>query len=139
MNVNDGDGNGFVNAPERDADQLHDRLAARVRSRRANPCTTAGGTGSLHDHAELGGHRRHDGQRAHDGVGRRRLADAAHERRRARTPGPATKTWVDARIAIAPNATNEVGQPHTFTVTLEKDTGDGPASSRPRASTSTSR
>src|SRR6185503_5983650 len=30
-----------------------------------------------------------------------------------------------ARISIAPNATNEVGQPHTFTVTLEKDTGSG--------------
>ena len=39
--------------------------------------------------------------------------------------GPAAKTWVNARIAIAPNATNEVGQPHTFTVTLEKDTGTG--------------
>ena len=39
--------------------------------------------------------------------------------------GPATKTWVNARILIAPNATNEVGDPHTFTVTLEKDLGDG--------------
>ena len=40
--------------------------------------------------------------------------------------GPnATKKWVNARISIAPNATNEVGQPHTFTVTLQKDTGAG--------------
>ena len=39
--------------------------------------------------------------------------------------GPATKTWVNAKIAIAPNATNEIGQPHTFTVTLQKDIGDG--------------
>ena len=38
---------------------------------------------------------------------------------------PAVKTWVNARIAIAPNATNEVGQAHTFTVTLQKDTGTG--------------
>jgi hypothetical protein len=30
-----------------------------------------------------------------------------------------------AKISIAPNATNEVGQPHTFTVTLQKDTGSG--------------
>src|SRR4029453_6513329 len=39
----------------------------------------------------------------------------------------ASKTWtpVRARIAIAPSATNEVGAPHTFTVTLEKDTGGG--------------
>jgi len=32
---------------------------------------------------------------------------------------------VNAKIAIAPDATNEVGQPHTFTATLQKDTGDG--------------
>ena len=38
---------------------------------------------------------------------------------------PAVKTWVNARIAIAPNATNEVGHSHTFTVTLQKDTGTG--------------
>jgi uncharacterized repeat protein (TIGR01451 family) len=38
---------------------------------------------------------------------------------------PATKTWVDAKISIAANATNAVGQPHTFTVTLQKDTGTG--------------
>ena len=35
------------------------------------------------------------------------------------------KRWVNARISIAPNATNEVGQPHTFIVTLQKDIGDG--------------
>jgi uncharacterized repeat protein (TIGR01451 family) len=39
--------------------------------------------------------------------------------------GPAQKTWVDAKISIAANATNAVGQPHTFTVTLQKDTGNG--------------
>jgi hypothetical protein len=40
--------------------------------------------------------------------------------------GPnAVKNWAGARISIAPNATNEIGQPHTFTVTLEKDTGSG--------------
>ncbi len=39
--------------------------------------------------------------------------------------GPAVKTWVNARIAIAQDATNEVGDPHTFTVTLSKDLGDG--------------
>ncbi|MFM7225204.1 MAG: beta strand repeat-containing protein [Actinomycetota bacterium] len=37
----------------------------------------------------------------------------------------ATKTWVDARIKISPDATNEVGDPHTFTVTVEKNAGDG--------------
>jgi hypothetical protein len=37
----------------------------------------------------------------------------------------AIKTYVDAKITISPDATNRVGDPHTFTVTLSKDTGDG--------------
>ncbi|HXL44340.1 MAG TPA: hypothetical protein VN960_09815, partial [Gaiellaceae bacterium] len=37
----------------------------------------------------------------------------------------AQKLWVNAAIVIAPNATNEVGQPHTFTATLLFDTGSG--------------
>src|SRR5204862_7895357 len=32
----------------------------------------------------------------------------------------ANKTWVNAKIAIAPDATNRVGSPHTFTVTVSK-------------------
>ena len=39
--------------------------------------------------------------------------------------GPAVKTFVDAKIAITPDATNRVGAPHTFVVTLSKDVGDG--------------
>ena len=39
--------------------------------------------------------------------------------------GPAVKTFVDAKIAITPDATNRIGAPHTFTVTLSKDLGDG--------------
>ena len=39
--------------------------------------------------------------------------------------GPATKTWVDARITIATSGTNAVGAAHTFTVTVQKDAGDG--------------
>src|SRR5207249_5571121 len=35
------------------------------------------------------------------------------------------KTWVNAKIALSPDATNEVGQPHTFIVTLSKDPGTG--------------
>ena len=37
--------------------------------------------------------------------------------------GPATKQWVDARIKITPDKTNEVGTSHTFTVLVEKDDG----------------
>ncbi|MEW5990765.1 MAG: hypothetical protein AB1736_05380, partial [Chloroflexota bacterium] len=39
--------------------------------------------------------------------------------------GPATKTYVDARISIQTDGTNQVGDEHTFTVTVEKDLGDG--------------
>ena len=39
--------------------------------------------------------------------------------------GPAMKRWVNAKISITPTATNIVGQPHTFVVTLQKDIGDG--------------
>jgi len=39
--------------------------------------------------------------------------------------GPALKHFVDARITIGPAATNEVGDPHTFVVTVSADTGDG--------------
>jgi hypothetical protein len=37
--------------------------------------------------------------------------------------GPATKFFEDAKISITPSATNEVGQPHTFTVTVLQDDG----------------
>jgi len=43
----------------------------------------------------------------------------------------AQKQWVGAKIAIAPDATNEVGQPHTFTVTVSRDTGGGYVASPP--------
>jgi uncharacterized repeat protein (TIGR01451 family) len=37
----------------------------------------------------------------------------------------AVKTWVDAYITIAADDTNEVGDPHTFTVTVYEDDGSG--------------
>jgi hypothetical protein len=39
--------------------------------------------------------------------------------------GPATKTWVDAKISIAANDTNNITEDHTFTVTVMEDTGSG--------------
>ena len=39
--------------------------------------------------------------------------------------GDAVKTYVNAKISIAPDDTNEVGEPHTFTVTVMEDIGDG--------------
>src|SRR5262249_34351155 len=37
--------------------------------------------------------------------------------------GPATKTFIDARISLTPSSTNQVGQPHTFTLTVLQDDG----------------
>jgi uncharacterized repeat protein (TIGR01451 family) len=39
--------------------------------------------------------------------------------------GPATKFFEDANISISPNATNGLTEPHTFTVTLTDNAGDG--------------
>ncbi len=39
--------------------------------------------------------------------------------------GPATKTFVDAKIVIDADATNQVGDPHTFTATVFVDDGTG--------------
>lgn len=40
--------------------------------------------------------------------------------------GPATKQWVDYRLTVTPEtAVNAVGTTHTFTVTLQTDTGSG--------------
>jgi len=41
--------------------------------------------------------------------------------------GPATKTYVDAKILITPDrATNNIGQAHTITATVTEDPGTGP-------------
>jgi uncharacterized repeat protein (TIGR01451 family) len=39
--------------------------------------------------------------------------------------GPVTKFFEDATISIAPNATNGITEPHTFTVTVLDNAGDG--------------
>ena len=39
--------------------------------------------------------------------------------------GAATKVFVDGNITIGPSATNQVGQAHTFTVTVNGDAGGG--------------
>ena len=116
-------GNGYVNAP--DGTQINFTIDSGPGAfTTANPCTIAGGTGSCqitlnsaatgvttvsaHTTLQVGG------------VTLTRATNGA-----AGNSEPATKTYVNARISIAPSATNEVGAPHTFTVTLEKDTGTG--------------
>jgi uncharacterized repeat protein (TIGR01451 family) len=55
--------------------------------------------------------------------------------------GPATKFFEDAQITISPSATNGITEPHTFTVTLLDNAGDGsgyvPAANEPVAITLT--
>ena len=143
VNVNDGRRRGLRERAERDVDQLHDltsRPGGFVRRRqqlhdgRRRP-------GTLHGRASR---RRLGGTttiRRYDDVDGRRCLAAPRDRRRhvgANWRRRDEDTGSAAKIAIAPNATNEVGQPHTFTVTLQKDTGSG-LRARLRASTSTSR
>ena len=89
-------------------------------------------TGIVHGDDHVGRRRARRRSSATRRDGRRRLAAPRRPVTRTRATAPnATKTWVNARISIAPNATNEVGQPHTFTVTLEKDTGTRLRARRP--------
>jgi hypothetical protein len=122
VNVNDGSGGGFVSAPA--GTQISFSIDSGPGSfSTPNPCTvvaagscqvtlTSASTGvttvSAHVTLSVGG------------VSLTRNTNGTDS-----NSGPATKTWVNARIHIAPNATNAVGQPHTFTVTLERDTGNG--------------
>ena len=110
----------------RHADQLHDRRRPRRAFTTANPCTTVGAapascTVTLNS-AITGVD---DRLGAHDRLGRRPLARRGTRTASGANSGPATKTWVNAKITIAPDATNQVGQSHTFMVTLSKDTGTG--------------
>lgn len=49
--------------------------------------------------------------------------------------GPATKTYVDARIKVGPNGLNEVNDHHTVTGTLETKDGNGPWTPAPNGTT----
>jgi RTX calcium-binding nonapeptide repeat (4 copies) len=121
--VNVNDGTGFVNAP--DGTQISYTIDSGPGGFiTTNPCTTSGGTGSCQislQSAVTGV----TTVSAHTNVTVAGLSLQRDTNGLSGNSGPATKTWVNARIAIAPNATNEVGQPHTFTATLEKDTGTG--------------
>ena len=123
VNVNDGHGR-LRERARRDGRSRSRSRPARGTFAAANPCTTVGATGLLHgDHLVLDDGRVDDQARrttvAVGGV----LADADDgDGSGGDWPRRDEDVGRRARIAIAPNATNEVGQPHTFTVTLEKDT-----------------
>jgi len=122
--VNVNDGTGSANAPDGTLISFSIDSGPGSFVGGVNTCTTSGGTGSctvqitsavtgvttVSAHTTL----------AVDTVSLTRNTDGTGG-----NSGPATKTWVNAKISIAPTATNEVGHSHMFTVTVMKDTGTG--------------
>jgi hypothetical protein len=127
VNVNDGSGAGFVNAPNGTTITFSLTNANGATATFVGPssCTTAGGTGSctvVISSPTAGQTTIHATTTVT--VGGVPLTRSTGDGHVGDTPD-AVKNWVAARISITPNATNEVGQPHTFTVLLEKNTGGG--------------
>ena len=121
--VNVNDGTGFVNAPAGTS------ISFTINSgpgsfTTTNPCATVGATGSCTiDLTSLTTGVTNVSATTTVSVGGVSLSRTTNGA--AGNSGPAVKRWVNARIKITPDATNEIGQLHTFVVTLEKDLGDG--------------
>jgi hypothetical protein len=123
VNVNSGNGGGYVPAP--DGTQISFTVDSGPGAfTTPNPCVTAGGTGSctITLSSSLTGV---STVSAHSTLLVGGLSLTRHTNGTGANSGPAVKTWVNAKISITPNATNPVNQSHTFTVTLQKDTGSG--------------
>ncbi len=127
VNANLGDGAGFVNAPDGTVITFTtvDSNGATSTPNPPTQCTTSGGTGSCtttitSPTTGTSTVTAHTTFTTPGGVILTRSTDGVGA-----NSGPAVKTFVNARISITPNATNEINDPHTFTVTLEKDLGDG--------------
>jgi hypothetical protein len=123
VNVNDGSGAGFVNAPA--GTTITFALTGAGAFDGPSTCTTSGTTGSctvqIKSTATGSSTVTASTTVTVGGVALTRTTGDGL----AGDGAPAQKTWVNAKIAIAPSATNAIGQPHTFTVTLSKDTGTG--------------
>ena len=110
---------GFVNAPDGTQISFTIDSGPGALRRPATPAPRPAATGSCTVDISSADDRRHDRRSAHTtrAVGGVSLT-RRHERRRAATAARRRRPGSNAKIAIAPDATNEVGQPHTFTVTL---------------------
>src|SRR5262249_35066046 len=116
-------GSGFVNAP--DGTSISFTIDSGPGGfTTPNPCTTSGGTGSC-TITLVSSTAGTTTVSAHTTLSVKRRPLTRNTDRTAGTSGPAVKTWVDASITIAPDATNEVGDSHTFTVTVKKALGAG--------------
>jgi hypothetical protein len=121
--VNVDSGSGFANAPANTT--INIAIVSGPGTLSAPSCQTVGTTGSCTvtlTSTSTGGTTIHastdvtvGGTPLHRETGDSHTGDSAD----------AKKTWVNAKISIVPDATNEVGQSHTFTATLMKDVGDG--------------
>jgi len=122
--VNVNPGTGFVNAPDGTTITFTNDNSGPGTPNPPTSCVTAAGSGSCTTTitSSVTGS---ETVSAHTTVTVGGVALTRHTNGTGANSGPATKTWVNARISIAPNATNAVGQPHTFTVTLQKDNGTG--------------
>jgi hypothetical protein len=124
VNVNTGDGAGYVNAPAGTPCTVTKESGPGTFVG-SNQCTTVGTTGdctvTLTSSTAGTTTLKATTTLSVGGVSLTRATGDAHV-----GDGPnATKNWEAAKISIAPNATNEIGQPHTFTVTIQQDTGSG--------------
>jgi hypothetical protein len=124
VNVNDGLGGGYVNAP--DGTMISFSIVSGPGTFvGSNTCTTTGGTGSCTvqiTSASTG--TTVVNATTNVSVGGVSLTRSTGDTNAGDSPN-ASKTWVAAFISIAPTAVNEVGTPHTFTVTVVQDPGTG--------------
>jgi hypothetical protein len=118
-----GDGNGFVVAPGEHVDVVLTDSLGSTHSVPTGTCTGAGPNTDASGQCEITFTSSSTGKVLAHATST--LSVAGSTAFTVGTNPDAVKTFVNARIAIASSATNRVGQPHTFTVTLEKDIGDG--------------
>jgi hypothetical protein len=127
VDVNDGNGGGFVPAPA--GTLINFSIApGGVGTLTPASCTTIGTTGSCSvidtsstvgvDHVSASTTLTVHG--TYNDVTLTRTTDTTHG-----SSGPATKQWVDAKISITPNGTNAVGATHIFTGHVDVNPGTG--------------
>ena len=125
MFVNDGSGAGYVDAPN-GTGVTFAFVGAHVGSFKAgNTCTISNGTCTVDTTSSMPGNDVMSASTTLSVGGVEHDADDGEVAPGHANSDNANKNWGGLKITIAPSATNEVGQPHTFTVTLSTDTGSG--------------
>jgi len=125
-----GDGNGFVKAANEDVDFTLTNSNGAAHTAATGTCTNVGGNTDANGECTITFTSNSTGKvTAHASSTLAISGSAAFTVSTdgvSPNTGDAVKTFVNAKISITPStATNRVGDPHTFTVTLWKDLGDG--------------